>query len=191
LSELHWWLSILHTRLRHQCSSLNTDLSKIHIINSFKCNCGASFWRCYTLFSGMSLIPEQTFKILTLEESKKYKWKSEKVKKSEKLLTLALKSFWLIYKSSNFSKYFGVDEALLPSISRSFSPVYTLKLYSRLYPEALLPSISWSFTPIYVLKIYSRLYPEALLPQVIPTYMKSSPYKIYTWINDSKTKHRQ
>ena len=47
-------------------------------------------------------------KFLTLEESK-YKWKSEKVKKSEKLLTLALKSFWLIYKSSNFSKYFGVD----------------------------------------------------------------------------------
>jgi hypothetical protein len=34
-------------------------------------------------------------------------WKSEKVKKSEKLLTL--KSFWLIYKSSNFSKYFGDD----------------------------------------------------------------------------------
>jgi hypothetical protein len=30
---------------------------------------------------------------LTLEESKKYKWKSEKVKKSGKLLTLALKSF--------------------------------------------------------------------------------------------------
>jgi len=25
--------------------------------------------------------------------------------------------------------------------------------------------------------------------QVIPTYVKSSPYKIYTWINDSKTKH--
>ena len=35
--------SILHTRLRHQCSSLNADLSKIHIINHFKCNCGASF----------------------------------------------------------------------------------------------------------------------------------------------------
>jgi hypothetical protein len=29
--------------------------------------------------------------------------------KSEKFLTLALKSFLLIYKSSNFSKYFGVD----------------------------------------------------------------------------------
>ena len=36
-------LSILHTRLRHQCSSLNADLSKIHIINNLKCNCGASF----------------------------------------------------------------------------------------------------------------------------------------------------
>jgi hypothetical protein len=36
-------LSILHTRLRHQCNSLNADLSKIHIINNFKCNCGASF----------------------------------------------------------------------------------------------------------------------------------------------------
>jgi hypothetical protein len=36
-------LSILHTRLRYQCSSLNADLSKIHIINNFKCNCGASF----------------------------------------------------------------------------------------------------------------------------------------------------
>jgi hypothetical protein len=36
-------LSILHTRLRHQCSSLNADLSRIHIINNYKCNCGASF----------------------------------------------------------------------------------------------------------------------------------------------------
>jgi hypothetical protein len=36
-------LSILHTRLRHQCSSLNADLSKIHIINNFKCNCSATF----------------------------------------------------------------------------------------------------------------------------------------------------
>ena len=36
-------LSILHTRIRHQCSSLNADMSKIHIINNLKCNCGASF----------------------------------------------------------------------------------------------------------------------------------------------------
>jgi len=36
-------LNILHTRLRHQCSSLNADLSRIHVINNYKCNCGASF----------------------------------------------------------------------------------------------------------------------------------------------------
>jgi hypothetical protein len=36
-------LNILHTRLRHQCSSLNADLSRIHIINNYKCNCGVSF----------------------------------------------------------------------------------------------------------------------------------------------------
>jgi hypothetical protein len=36
-------LNVLHTRLRHQCSSLNADLSRIHIINNYKCNCGASF----------------------------------------------------------------------------------------------------------------------------------------------------
>ena len=36
-------LNILHTRLRYQCSSRNADLSRIHIINNYKCNCGASF----------------------------------------------------------------------------------------------------------------------------------------------------
>jgi hypothetical protein len=36
-------LNILHTRLRHQCSSLNADLSRIHVINNYKCSCGASF----------------------------------------------------------------------------------------------------------------------------------------------------
>ena len=36
-------LNILHTRLRHQCSSLKADLSRIHVINNYKCNCGASF----------------------------------------------------------------------------------------------------------------------------------------------------
>ena len=36
-------LSILHTRLRYQCSSLNADLSRIHMINNYKCNFGASF----------------------------------------------------------------------------------------------------------------------------------------------------
>ena len=48
---------------------------------------------------------DKTFKMLTLEESKKYKWKSEKWK----IADISPKSFWLIYKSSNFSKYFGVD----------------------------------------------------------------------------------
>ena len=36
-------LNILHTRLRHQCSSLNANLSRMHIINNYMCNCGASF----------------------------------------------------------------------------------------------------------------------------------------------------
>jgi hypothetical protein len=35
--------NILHTKLRHQCNSLNVDPSIIHIINNYKCNCGASF----------------------------------------------------------------------------------------------------------------------------------------------------
>jgi hypothetical protein len=34
-------LNILHSR--HQCSSLNADLSRMHIINNYRCNCGASF----------------------------------------------------------------------------------------------------------------------------------------------------
>ena len=36
-------LNILHTRLRHHCILLNADLSRIHIIHNYKCNCGASF----------------------------------------------------------------------------------------------------------------------------------------------------
>ena len=36
-------LNILHTRLRHQCSSLNAYLSRIHVINNYKCYCSASF----------------------------------------------------------------------------------------------------------------------------------------------------
>jgi len=36
-------LTILHTRLSHQCSSLNADLSRIHVINNYKCNYSASF----------------------------------------------------------------------------------------------------------------------------------------------------
>ena len=36
-------LSILHARLRHQCSSLNADLFRINITNDPKCQCGAPF----------------------------------------------------------------------------------------------------------------------------------------------------
>ena len=32
--------SILHTRLRHQCSSLKADLIKIHVVDDPKCSCG-------------------------------------------------------------------------------------------------------------------------------------------------------
>lgn len=36
-------LSILHTRIRHQCSSLNADLARVHITNDPKCRCGAAY----------------------------------------------------------------------------------------------------------------------------------------------------
>jgi hypothetical protein len=36
-------LSILHARLRHQCSSLNSDLYRIYITNDHKCQCGAPY----------------------------------------------------------------------------------------------------------------------------------------------------
>jgi hypothetical protein len=36
-------LSILHARLRHQCSSLNSDLYPINITNDPKCQCGAPY----------------------------------------------------------------------------------------------------------------------------------------------------
>ena len=35
--------SILHDRLRHQCSSLNSDLYRINITNDRKCQCGAPY----------------------------------------------------------------------------------------------------------------------------------------------------
>ena len=35
--------SILHARLRHQCSSLNADLFRINITKDPKCRCGAPF----------------------------------------------------------------------------------------------------------------------------------------------------
>ena len=36
-------LSILHARLPHQCSSLNSDLYRINITNDPKCQCGAPY----------------------------------------------------------------------------------------------------------------------------------------------------
>ena len=36
-------LSILHARLRHRCSSLNSDLCRINITNDPKCQCGAPY----------------------------------------------------------------------------------------------------------------------------------------------------
>jgi hypothetical protein len=36
-------LSILHARLRHQCSSLNSDLYRINITNDPQCQCSATF----------------------------------------------------------------------------------------------------------------------------------------------------
>jgi hypothetical protein len=38
-----WRLSILHARLRHQWSSLNSDLHRINITNDPKCQCGAPY----------------------------------------------------------------------------------------------------------------------------------------------------
>ena len=42
-SEGHRKLNILHSRLRHQCSSLNADLFKVNIANDPKCSCGAPY----------------------------------------------------------------------------------------------------------------------------------------------------
>ena len=42
-SERSRKLSILHARLRHQCSSLNADLFRINVTNDPKCQCGALF----------------------------------------------------------------------------------------------------------------------------------------------------
>ena len=33
--------NILHTRLRHQCSSLIADLTKIHVVGDLKGSCGS------------------------------------------------------------------------------------------------------------------------------------------------------
>ena len=53
-------LSILHARLRHQCSSLNSDLYRINITNDPKCQCGARTVRRFnSLSNGMSIIPKR------------------------------------------------------------------------------------------------------------------------------------
>ena len=57
-------LNILHTRLRHQCSSLNADLSRIHIINNYKCNCGASFEDAIHYFLECSLYLNERRRLL-------------------------------------------------------------------------------------------------------------------------------
>jgi hypothetical protein len=36
-------LSILHARIRHQCSSMHSDLYRIYIINDPKCQCSAPY----------------------------------------------------------------------------------------------------------------------------------------------------
>lgn len=36
-------LNVLHTRLRHQCSSLNADLFRINIVDNPKCHCGFEY----------------------------------------------------------------------------------------------------------------------------------------------------
>ena len=36
-------LNVLHTRLRHRCSSLNPDLARINLVNSPKCACGSAY----------------------------------------------------------------------------------------------------------------------------------------------------
>jgi hypothetical protein len=56
-------LNILHTRLNHQYSSLNADLSRIHVMNNYKSNCGASFEdvRHYFLECPLYLSERKTF----------------------------------------------------------------------------------------------------------------------------------
>ena len=60
--------------------------------------------------------------------------KKKKVKKKKKLLTLALKSFWLIYKSSNFSKYSGVDVITILVVPKEQSFNITLNVIVRQMP---------------------------------------------------------
>ena len=43
-------LNILHSRLRHQCSTLNADLKRINVINNPKCNCGSPYEDAFHYF---------------------------------------------------------------------------------------------------------------------------------------------
>jgi hypothetical protein len=58
-------LNILHTRLRHKYSSLNTDLSRIHVINNNKCNCGGSFEDAIHYFLECPLYPNERRTLLS------------------------------------------------------------------------------------------------------------------------------
>jgi hypothetical protein len=46
--------SILHARLRHQCSSLNSDLYRMNITNHPKCQCESTSW-CWIVFTKVTI----------------------------------------------------------------------------------------------------------------------------------------
>ena len=58
-------LNILHTRLRHKCSSLNADLSRIHVIDNYKCICGFSFEDDIHYFLECPLYPNERRTLLS------------------------------------------------------------------------------------------------------------------------------
>ena len=46
-------LSVIHAKLRMNCSSLSADLYTMNIIDSPKCQCGFEYAKCPTLFSSV------------------------------------------------------------------------------------------------------------------------------------------
>ena len=42
-NEGNWHLNIIHTRSRHQCSSLKADLFRVNIVSNTTCDCGHQF----------------------------------------------------------------------------------------------------------------------------------------------------
>ena len=52
--------NILHTRLRHQCSSLKADLTKIHVVDDPKCSCGSPIEDAIHFLSECQLYNNQT-----------------------------------------------------------------------------------------------------------------------------------